>query len=214
MKRILSFVLAVCLVLGLSVGVFAATLDVSADKTDIKPGDEVTVTVSAKDAFIDYTALQYRLFYDADLFDINLKTDVVNKGSHVVVAPQKAGSEDTYIQIVMADTDAMEVLDIPAGTVFATLKFTAKSDIKSVKDAKFELKFIEATDKDYAIVKDNKPDAGAAVTVPGGSDQQILRCRFHHHGFDHRWQQRDRFPGRHQCSDLQQVQLLLFRGRV
>ena len=165
MKRILSFVLAVCLVLGLSVGVFAATLDVSADKTDIKPGDEVTVTVSAKDAFIDYTALQYRLFYDADLFDINLKTDVVNKGSHVVVDPQKAGSEDTYIQIVMADTDAMEVLDIPAGTVFATLKFTAKSDIKSVKDAKFELKFIEATDKDYAIVKDNKPDAGAAVTV-------------------------------------------------
>ena len=165
MKRILSFVLAVCLVLGLSVGVFAATLDVSADKTDIKPGDEVTVTVSAKDAFIDYTALQYRLFYDADLFDINLKTDVVNKGSHVVVDPQKAGSEDTYIQIVMADTDAMEVLDIPAGTVFATLKFTAKSDIKSVKDAKFELKFIEATDKNYAIVKDNKPDAGAAVSV-------------------------------------------------
>lgn len=165
MKRILSFVLAVCLVLGLSVGVFAATLDVSADKTDIKPGDEVTVTVSAKDAFIDYTALQYRLFYDADLFDINLKTDVVNKGSHVVVDPQKAGSEDTYIQIVMADTDAMEVLDIPAGTVFATLKFTAKASIDSAKKANFELKFIEAADENYQIVKDNKPDAGAAVTV-------------------------------------------------
>lgn len=164
MKRILSFVLAVCLVLGLSVGVFAATLDVSADKTDIKPGDEVTVTVSAKDAFVNYTSLQYRLFYDADLFDINLKTDI-SKGNHVVVDPSSEGSAETYLQIIMMDTDEMEVLDIPAGTMFATIKFTAKASIDSAKKANFELKFIEAADENYQIVKDNKPDAGAAVTV-------------------------------------------------
>ena len=164
MKRILSFVLAVCLVLGLSVGVFAATLNVSADKTDIKPGDEVTVTVSAKDAFVNYTSLQYRLFYDADLFDINLKTDI-SKGNHVVVDPSSEGSAETYLQIIMMDTDEMEVLDIPAGTMFATIKFTAKASIDSAKKANFELKFIEAADENYQIVKDNKPDAGAAVTV-------------------------------------------------
>ena len=164
MKRILSFVLAVCLVLGLSVGVFAATLNVSADKTDIKPGDEVTVTVSAKDAFVNYTSLQYRLFYDADLFDINLKTDI-SKGNHVVVDPSAEGSAETYLQIIMMDTDEMEVLDIPAGTMFATIKFTAKASIDSAKKANFELKFIEAADENYQIVKDNKPDAGAAVTV-------------------------------------------------
>ena len=149
MKRILSFVLAVCLVLGLSVGVFAATLDVSADKTDIKPGDEVTVTVSAKDAFVNYTSLQYRLFYDADLFDINLKTDI-SKGNHVVVDPSSEGSAETYLQIIMMDTDEMEVLDIPAGTMFATIKFTAKASIDSAKKANFELKFIEAADRELS----------------------------------------------------------------
>lgn len=169
MKRILSFVLAVCLVLGLSVGVFAATLDVSADKTDIKPGDEVTVTVSAKDAFVGYTAIQYRLYFDSSLFE-TIDTDDDNQtsvtaGTNVAVAGTMTDANGTCLDITMMDASNMKVLSVPAGTVFATIKLTAKSDIKSVKDAKFELKFIEATDKDYAIVKDNKPDAGAAVTV-------------------------------------------------
>lgn len=169
MKRILSFVLAVCLVLGLSVGVFAATLDVSADKTDIKPGDEVTVTVSAKDAFVGYTAIQYRLYFDSSLFE-TIDTDDDNQtsvtaGTNVAVAGTMTDANGTCLDIAMMDASNMKVLSVPAGTVFATIKLTAKSDIKSVKDAKFELKFIEATDKDYAIVKDNKPDAGAAVTV-------------------------------------------------
>ena len=169
MKRILSFVLAVCLVLGLSVGVFAATLDVSADKTDIKPGDEVTVTVSAKDAFVGYTAIQYRLYFDSSLFEtIDMDDDnqtSVTAGTNVAVAGTMTDPNGTCLDIAMMDASNMKVLSVPAGTVFATIKLTAKSDIKSVKDAKFELKFIEATDKNYAIVRDNKPDAGAAVTV-------------------------------------------------
>ena len=164
MKRVLSVLLAVCIIFSLSIGVFAATMNASADKKEIKAGEDVTVSVTPEDAFENYTTFTYFLHYDDSLFELKQDAnnrDVVTSAAGITVSAKFKDSKGSYYKISSMSTTG-EGLTFEAGKCLATLTFTAKSDIKTTADAKFELVFEEGSLADFTDTEDT---AGPAVTV-------------------------------------------------
>ena len=164
MKRVLSVLLAVCIIFSLSIGVFAATMNASADKKEIKAGEDVTVSVTPEDAFENYTTFTYFLYYDDSLFELKQDAnnrDVVTSAAGITVSAKFKDLKGSYYKISSMSTTG-EGLTFEAGKCLATLTFTAKSDIKTTADAKFELVFEEGM---LADLSDTEDTAGPAVTV-------------------------------------------------
>ena len=91
MKRVLSVLLAVCIIFSLSIGVFAATINVSANPSEIKAGEDVTVTLTAKEAMENYFNFEYRLYFDDSKFDLKVN----DKGESI-------GRTNTYVTVSRA----------------------------------------------------------------------------------------------------------------
>ena len=164
MKRVLSVLLAVCIIFSLSIGVFAAKMNASADKKEIQAGEDVTVSVTPEDAFENYTTFTYFLYYDDSLFELKQDAnnrDVVTSAAGITVSAKFKDSKGSYYKISSMSTTG-EGLTFEAGKCLATLTFTAKSDIKTTADAKFELVFEEGSLADFTDTEDT---AGPAVTV-------------------------------------------------
>ena len=142
MKRVLSVLLAVCIIFSLSIGVFAATINISADKPEIKAGDEVTVTLTAADAMDNYFAFEYRLYFDDSKFDLKVDKNglsVGEKNHHVSVSKNKfTDSKGSYYKISALDVNSVD-FSYEAGEYLAKLIFTAKSDIDTTAQAQFNL---------------------------------------------------------------------------
>ena len=99
MKRVLSVLLAVCIIFSLSIGVFAATINISADKPEIKAGEDVIVTVTAADAMENYFAFEYSLYFDDTKFDLKVN----EKGVSI-------GQTNTYVTVSKKFTIRRELL--------------------------------------------------------------------------------------------------------
>lgn len=160
MKRVLSVLLAVCIIFSLSIGVFAATINISADKPEIKAGEDVIVTVTAADAMENYFAFEYSLYFDDTKFDLKVSDKGVSIGqtnTYVTVSKKFTDSKGSFYKISALNPTGGDI-SYTAGEYLADLIFTAKSDIASTADAKFEL----------TIVESNRLDDSTGIPVPAG----------------------------------------------
>lgn len=160
MKRVLSVLLAVCIIFSLSIGVFAATINISADKSKISAGDEVTVTLTAKEAMENYFSFEYRLYFDDTKFDLKVNDKGVSIGqtnTYVTVSKKFTDSKGSFYKISALNPTGGDI-SYTAGEYLANLIFTAKGDIASTADAKFEL----------TIVESNRLDDSTGIPVPAG----------------------------------------------
>lgn len=152
--------LAVCIIFSLSIGVFAATINISADKSKISAGDEVTVTLTAKEAMENYFSFEYRLYFDDTKFDLKVSDKGVSIGqtnTYVTVSKKFTDSKGSFYKISALNPTGGDI-SYTAGEYLADLIFTAKSDIASTADAKFEL----------TIVESNRLDDSTGIPVPAG----------------------------------------------
>ena len=169
MKRVLSVLLAVCIIFSLSIGVFAATINISADKPEIKAGEDVIVTVTAADAMENYFAFEYSLYFDDTKFDLKVNDKGVSIGqtnTYVTVSKKFTDSKGSFYKISALNPTGGD-FSYAAGEYLANLIFTAKSDITSTADAKFELTILVSSrmDDSTGIPVPVGDTAGPAVTV-------------------------------------------------
>lgn len=132
MRRILSLLLSVVLVLTLAVPAMAATVKQEANSSAIKAGEEVTVTVTLDEDVADIVMYQYSLYYNKSLFTMTGST-----GSAVVSNPL-ADEDGDYFMISFVDTTS-EGVTVSAGTL-AALTFQAKADMTEEQAASFLLR--------------------------------------------------------------------------
>ena len=143
-KRILSAVLAVCMLLSLSLSAIAATAGVTVDKSTVKAGEDVAVTVSMDEAVPDLYTLSYKLRYDSSLFTPKSCTTAAGQ-PHVSMSNPKSDATGSYVNISTMDPDS-NGQTVNAGA-FCTVVFTAKSDVSASAGAEFVAEFENAMDK-------------------------------------------------------------------
>lgn len=135
MKKVLPVLLAVVLMLSLSVSAFAASMTPRVDKTSIKAGEQVTVTVSLDEAVINVWTVSYRLYFNADLFEYVSKTSLCSNGVNISVSRPKTDSEGTYVNFSCMDEES-EGITLPKGDIVA-LTFAVKAEVNAVQAASF-----------------------------------------------------------------------------
>lgn len=125
MKRTLTFLMALVLLLGLALPAFAAdvpTLTLSTDKASLAPGQTVTVTLTLDQALSGLNNYQFNVLYDASRFELTGST--VGAAPTVVSVPRKdERSGGDCITVSGLSTEGQAVA-LAAGTV-ATLTFKA-----------------------------------------------------------------------------------------
>ena len=144
MRKIISLMLSLILVISLAVPALAATVKQEASSTAIQAGEEVKVTVSLDEDVADIVMYQYSLYYNKDLFTMTGST-----GSAVVSNPLSDEDGD-YFMISFVDTTS-EGVTISAGTL-AELTFRAKEDMTQEQAASFVLRQDYFWDTGYADI--------------------------------------------------------------
>ena len=141
MKKVLPVLLAMLLMFSLSVSAFAANLTPSADKTTVKAGETVTVTLSLDETITKVTTIAYKLYYNADLFTIDVDNDCESLcalPAYVTVSEPKTEGNQTYVNASTMDpTSRGQTLN--AGPI-VKLTFTAKANI-TPQEASFTAAF-------------------------------------------------------------------------
>ena len=170
MKKVLPVLLAMLLMFSLSVSAFAANLTPSADKTTVKAGETVTVTLSLDETITKVTTIAYKLYYNADLFTIDVDNDCESLcalPAYVTVSEPKTEGNQTYVNASTMDpTSRGQTLN--AGPI-VKLTFTAKANI-TPQEASFTAAFenCRLSDNTYPT-----HGAGPAVTVTVTRDYSV-----------------------------------------
>ena len=158
------------LMFSLSVSAFAANLTPSADKTTVKAGETVTVTLSLDETITKVTTIAYKLYYNADLFTIDVDNDCESLcalPAYVTVSEPKTEGNQTYVNASTMDpTSRGQTLN--AGPI-VKLTFTAKANI-TPQEASFTAAFenCRLSDNTYPT-----HGAGPAVTVTVTRDYSV-----------------------------------------
>ena len=170
MKKVLPVLLAMLLMFSLSVSAFAANLTPSADKTTVKAGETVTVTLSLDETITKVTTIAYKLYYNADLFTIDVDNDCESLcalPAYVTVSEPKTEGNQTYVNASTMDpTSRGQTLN--AGPI-VKLTFTAKANI-TPQEASFTAAFenCRLSDNTYPT-----HGAGPAATVTVTRDYSV-----------------------------------------
>lgn len=159
MKRLCALILALMLLLSATA---LASVTPSIDKTEMKAGDTVNVTISLSEAIEGVYGLSYYLYFDDALFDYSYDKSVAGDAIEGVDASQKAKTEtDTnkkYVLIQYADVTG-KGKTVQAGTLY-TVAFVARQEIAENTSASFELKKYKVRDTDRNSIE------GDSVEVP------------------------------------------------
>lgn len=142
-KRIQSLLLAVVLVFTLAVPVFAQSLSLTADKTTVKAGEDVTVTVSFEEAVEHITGVATYLYFNSDLF--TYKEGESFDRNATIVKGQEGTAPNQYKLINFFDITADGTI---AAGKFITCTFTAKENVQDLSKAEFKMSF----DKESAVM--------------------------------------------------------------
>ena len=152
--------------LSLSVGAFAANLTPSVNKTVVKAGEQVTVTLSLDGDIGDVVTIAYKLYFDASLFDITSSESKV-VGGYVTMSTIKTNAKGSYVNLSTMDTTS-QGQTLKAGG-FAEVTFTAKADATG-QQASFTAEFESCMLNDFTLVTHG---AGPAVTVTVTRDYSV-----------------------------------------
>ena len=170
MKKALSFLLVLCLMFSLSVSALAATATPTVDKTEIKAGEDVTVTLSLDKPIENLWAIGYNLYVDSDLFEFkSFAAGEANK--NMQITNLKTNDKGSYYGISLVDTTS-EGQNIEAGT-FATIVFTAKETTEA-KTGTFELVFEKGMYGDMSAVTGEEVGAAVTVTVNTAAAAEVV----------------------------------------
>lgn len=158
MKRLCALILALMLLLSATA---LASVTPSMDKTDtIKAGETVNVTVTLDADIEDVYMLEYRLYFNDELFDYSFANSKVGENTYLALSEIARDDKDgnPYVLIQYFDM-AVSGKTLSASTL-ATLSFTAKADVAADTAATFELM------NKYAFNSDSVEISGDNVKVP------------------------------------------------
>ena len=171
-KRIAALLLAFVLVLSLCPTAFA-TAKIGVDKTAVKAGEQVVVTLTNETELNDITNLDYTLFFNDSLFEL---TSSSKKGA-VKGIPVDEEEDPVSFQLGNLGTlnekpcyhvnlvdSTSEGLTVPAGTIY-TLTFTAKSDLTAQQSADFTLALYSVMDTTFKTGDEVDPALKELVEV-------------------------------------------------
>ncbi len=135
-KKVISLILCFCMMFGFTLEAFAASVNPSADKTSVKAGESVTVTLTLDEALEDCIGFGFRLFYDPDKFVLT-EGENGDCNTETVCSTSKTNKDGTFYDISYVNTKS-EPTTIPAGILYK-LTFTAKEDVTSTEDVSFKV---------------------------------------------------------------------------
>ena len=170
MKKALSLVLALVLVLGLCGSALAATVSPSADKTTVEAGDTVTVTLTQDETLENISSYTYYLGFDETLFKLtgSEKGDVhpAMKLSQLLHSDKRGGANYMISATKLSDDF---VTTFKAGVLYK-LTFTALEDITEEKAASFTLYRGLIADTSYKTIEEGQvKDPVINITVTPAS---------------------------------------------
>lgn len=159
MKKVISFMLAIILMISLCVSAFALSLTPTADKTSIAQGETITVTLSFDEQIEDIASAEARLYFDDTKFEFN---SGVGADSYTnVVKDVKTENGKKYVQV----NYFCSTVDSPiAAGKFATITFTAKQDIQG--DAEFSAQVVSSMLKDENKTANTDPISLTVTVTP------------------------------------------------
>lgn len=161
MRKFISLLLCVVLLLSLAVPAMAATVkqEIVDSLTEVTAGDTVQIDVTLDEDVIGIATFEYRLYYNPTLFELVSKSgtvDVTNNANYL--DPSKP-----YIAITMC-WDGENTFDILAGTI-ASVVFKAKEDVSSAQEAGFELVIEAVDDPDFNSLVDEFTTENSNLTI-------------------------------------------------
>lgn len=189
MKRTLSILLTIAMIISLIPAVFAAdvpTMSTTVDKTEVQPGDTITLTLSIDKTITNLNNWEWAIYFDKDAY---VKTSGELEPGCTTSIGSTAGMVGDNVDIlgknavrVSALSPSGDPVTLNAGKI-ATVTFTATENI-TAENARIEVK-TEAL-PDYDTLKDNdvkltgniidvtvKSSEAKGYTVSMGADKQV-----------------------------------------
>ena len=172
-KRILSAVLAVCMLLSLSLSVFAATATPTVDKTTVKAGEKVSVTISMNEAISRVNTIAYKLRYDSSVFANPEEEDCTTADGQpeVAMSTARTDAKGTYVNLSTLDTKSNGAT-INAG-VLCTVVFTAKKDVSAEATAKFVTEFENGIYSDFSSITGQEGGSVSVTVQPAATSYSV-----------------------------------------
>ena len=189
MKRTLSILLTIAMIISLIPAVFAAdvpTMSTTVDKTEVQPGDTITLTLSIDKTITNLNNWEWAIYFDKDAY---VKTSGELEPGCTTSIGSTAGMVGDNVDIlgknavrVSALSPSGDPVTLNAGKI-ATVTFTATENI-TAENARIEVK-TEAL-PDYDTLKDNdvkltgniidvtvKSSEAKGYTVSLGADKKV-----------------------------------------
>lgn len=189
MKRTLSILLTIAMIISLIPAVFAAdvpTMSTTVDKTEVQPGDTITLTLSIDKTITNLNNWEWAIYFDKDAY---VKTSGELEPGCTTSIGSTAGMVGDNVDIlgknavrVSALSPSGDPVALNAGKI-ATVTFTATENI-TAENARIEVK-TEAL-PDYDTLEDNdvkltgniidvtvKSSEAKGYTVSMGADKQV-----------------------------------------
>ena len=175
MKKTLSILLAVVLLLSLSVNALAAEMTPTANKNTLSAGEEVVVTISLNEDIKDIVTMNYKLYFDNSVFELT-KTEQVNPSINVA-AGKDTDKDGTFYNISCMDV-LSEGITIARGDL-CRLTFRAKTDLTENKESSFRLVFDNAMDNKFDSNIVHTAGEAAKVSVSPAGEELTLYGRIY-----------------------------------
>ena len=162
MKKLTAIILAAVMVFSMATTALAASVTPEFSTTAVKAGQDVTVTLTLDAAIENVVSLDYRLYFDANLFTLK-SSENGNAHSAMQISNLKTDTKGTSYMVSFVDTTS-EGQTIAAGTLY-TLTFTAKADMTEEQSAAFELVSKGVYDPSFSKIDVPVSNASISVTV-------------------------------------------------
>ena len=175
MKKTLSILLAVVLLLSLSVNALAAEMTPTANKNTLSAGEEVVVTISLNEDIKDIVTMNYKLYFDNSVFEL-AKTEQVNPSINVA-AREDTDKDGTFYNISCMDV-LSEGITIARGDL-CRLTFRAKTNLTENKESSFRLVFDNAMDNKFNDRIVHTAGEAAKVSVSPAGEELTLYGRIY-----------------------------------
>ena len=162
MKKLTAISLAAVMVFSMATTTLAVSVTSEFSTTAVKAGQDVTVTLTLDEAIENVVSLDYRLYFDANLFTLK-SSENGNAHSAMQISNLKTDTKGTSYMVSFVDTTS-EGQTIAAGTLY-TLTFTAKADVTEEQSAAFELVSKGVYDPSFSKIDVPVSNASISVTV-------------------------------------------------
>ncbi|MBQ7896042.1 MAG: hypothetical protein IJ364_05755 [Oscillospiraceae bacterium] len=147
MKKIISMLLVVCMMLSFSAGAYAASWTPTVENTTVEAGEDVVVKINLDEDMEKITTVAYRLYYNPDLFVLKSHSNG-DSGVEMVLSSESITEENgTYYNLSFIDTTSTGKT-IKAGLIY-TLVFTALESVTESEEASFNLEYYKGMDANW-----------------------------------------------------------------